>query len=226
MSKIEINHLSVDYVEKSSKYTALEDLSFNVEAGEFVSVIGSSGCGKSTLLSILEGLRKPSEGNILIDGKEIDGTGTNRGVVFQNYSLFPWMSARKNVAFTLYSSNMSRIFKVLSPPHAASKLSATTFSVVSTEYTGIFRISLLVASTLLCELTPNQARTAEHAITAIKANAIKMRFFFRTTNIQLPPHFTIMLMSKFGLICFQMTLFPEKRPIFIIKCMTVFRSLF
>ena len=99
MSKIEINHLSVDYVEKSSKYTALEDLSFKVEAGEFVSVIGSSGCGKSTLLSILEGLRKPSKGNILIDGKQIEGTGTNRGVVFQNYSLFPWMSARKNVAF-------------------------------------------------------------------------------------------------------------------------------
>lgn len=99
MSKIEIKHLSVDYVEKSSRYTALKDLSFNVEAGEFVSVIGSSGCGKSTLLSILEGLREPSEGNIYIDGKEVDGTGTDRGVVFQNYSLFPWMSARNNVAF-------------------------------------------------------------------------------------------------------------------------------
>jgi len=74
-------------------------LSFSVEAGEFVSVIGSSGCGKSTLLSILEGINHPTKGEILIDGKPVQGTGTDRGVVFQHYSLFPWMTARKNVAF-------------------------------------------------------------------------------------------------------------------------------
>ena len=74
-------------------------MSFSVEAGEFVSVIGSSGCGKSTLLSILEGINHPTKGEILIDGKPVQGTGTDRGVVFQHYSLFPWMTARKNVAF-------------------------------------------------------------------------------------------------------------------------------
>jgi len=99
MSKIEINHLSLDYFEKNNRFTALKDVTFSVEAGEFVSVIGSSGCGKSTLLSILEGIKFPSEGSILIDGEPIKGTGNDRGVVFQSYSLFPWMTARKNVEF-------------------------------------------------------------------------------------------------------------------------------
>lgn len=99
LSKIEIRNLTVDYIEKNNRFTALKDVSFSVEAGEFVSVIGSSGCGKSTLLSILEGIISPTQGSILIDGKPIHGTGPNRGVVFQHYSLFPWMTARQNVAF-------------------------------------------------------------------------------------------------------------------------------
>lgn len=58
-------------------------------------------CGKSTLLSIVEGINKPSDGSIKINGKEIDGTGKDRGVVFQHYSLFPWMTARKNIVSIL-----------------------------------------------------------------------------------------------------------------------------
>lgn len=99
MSKIEIHDLTVDYTEKNNRFTALKNVSFSVEAGEFVSIIGSSGCGKSTLLSILEGINSPTEGTILINGKPVNGTGPDRGVVFQHYSLFPWMTARKNVAF-------------------------------------------------------------------------------------------------------------------------------
>lgn len=99
MSKIEINNLTVDYTEKNSRFTALKDVTFSIEAGEFVSVIGSSGCGKSTLLSVLEGINSPTDGEILIDGEPINGTGHDRGVVFQHYSLFPWMTARKNIAF-------------------------------------------------------------------------------------------------------------------------------
>lgn len=99
MSKIELCNVTVDYTEKNRHFTALQDISFHVEAGEFVSVIGSSGCGKSTLLSVLEGIHFPTSGEVLIDGRPIKGTGTDRGVVFQHYSLFPWMTARKNVAF-------------------------------------------------------------------------------------------------------------------------------
>ena len=75
MSKIEINHLTVDYTEKKKSFTALKDVNFSIEEGEFVSVIGSSGCGKSTLLSILEGINTPTDGEILINGEAIKGTG-------------------------------------------------------------------------------------------------------------------------------------------------------
>ena len=107
MSKIEVNHLTVDYIEKKKSFTALKDVSFSIQSGEFVSVIGSSGCGKSTLLSILEGIHTPTSGEILIDGEPIKGTGIDRGVVFQHYSLFPWMTARKNVAFGIKQVNKS-----------------------------------------------------------------------------------------------------------------------
>ena len=99
MSKIEIKNVSMDYVEKNNHFTALEDVSLNIEQGEFVSILGASGCGKSTLLSILEGLRKPTKGEVYIDGKKMSGPGKDRGVVFQNYSLFPWMTARNNVIY-------------------------------------------------------------------------------------------------------------------------------
>ena len=105
MSKIEINNLTVDYTEKKKSFTALKNVSFSIEEGEFVSIIGSSGCGKSTLLSILEGINTATEGEILINGEPITGTGPDRGVVFQHYSLFPWMTARKNVAFGIKQVN-------------------------------------------------------------------------------------------------------------------------
>ncbi len=110
MSKIEINNLTVDYTEKKKSFTALKNVSFSIEEGEFVSIIGSSGCGKSTLLSILEGINTATEGEILINGEPVTGTGPDRGVVFQHYSLFPWMTARRNVAFGIkqVNKNVSR----------------------------------------------------------------------------------------------------------------------
>ncbi|MDR0671307.1 MAG: ABC transporter ATP-binding protein, partial [Oscillospiraceae bacterium] len=97
--KIEIQNLTVTYEEQGEMFAALEDVTFGVGEGEFVSVIGSSGCGKSTLLNVLEGLCRPSGGHVLIDGAPVMGPGIDRGVVFQQYSLFPWMTARQNVAF-------------------------------------------------------------------------------------------------------------------------------
>jgi NitT/TauT family transport system ATP-binding protein len=102
VNKIEVQELRVNYTDsviRNKQFTAIQDISFAVPAGQFVSIIGSSGCGKSTLLSVLGGMRPPSAGNVLIDGEAVKGTGLNRGFVFQHYSLFPWMTARKNVDF-------------------------------------------------------------------------------------------------------------------------------
>jgi NitT/TauT family transport system ATP-binding protein len=107
LHKIEVINLGVKYREGNRVFTALENISFAVEKGYFVSVIGSSGCGKSTLLSVLGGLRLPSEGSVLIDGKAVSGPGRNRGMVFQHYSLFSWMTARNNIAFGIRQAEKS-----------------------------------------------------------------------------------------------------------------------
>ena len=99
MSKIELKDITLDYTDQGNVYHALDGVTFSVEEGEFVSLIGSSGCGKSTTLSILAGLNNPQSGSFLIDGQETRGSGKDRGVVFQHYSLFPWMSVRKNIEF-------------------------------------------------------------------------------------------------------------------------------
>lgn len=101
MGKIEVSHLNVTYKQGNTAFKALNDIDFTIQAGEFVCIVGHSGCGKSTLLRVLSGLLSPDEGSVLIDGREVEGPGTDRAVVFQQYSLFPWMSARKNIIFGL-----------------------------------------------------------------------------------------------------------------------------
>jgi len=82
-------------------FTALEDISLDVRAGEFLALVGPSGCGKSTLLDLLGGLTAPTSGRILLDGRPITGPGRDRGIVFQQYALFPWRTAAENVEFGL-----------------------------------------------------------------------------------------------------------------------------
>ena len=98
---IEIRDVSVRFGRDGHATEAVNHVSLEVKPGDFVSVIGPSGCGKSTLLNIVAGFLKPSEGQALLDGRAIGGPGADRGVVFQQYSLFPWMSVRKNVEFGL-----------------------------------------------------------------------------------------------------------------------------
>jgi len=80
---------------------ALHDVSFQVRRREFITVVGASGCGKSTLVRILAGLTGHTAGEVLIDGKPVNGPGPDRGMVFQGYTLFPWLSVLKNVMFGL-----------------------------------------------------------------------------------------------------------------------------
>ena len=79
----------------------LENITLSVQMGEFVSIVGPSGCGKSTLLSLVAGLNRPTGGSVAIDGIPVSGPGRDRGVVFQHYSLFPWMTAQANIVFAL-----------------------------------------------------------------------------------------------------------------------------
>ena len=86
----------------------LEDLSFSVRAGETVALLGPSGCGKTTLLNIVAGFLKPSAGVALCNQREIAGPGPDRGVVFQSYALFDWMTVEDNIAFSLRCAGRSR----------------------------------------------------------------------------------------------------------------------
>lgn len=101
MEKIKIENMTMTYQDRHSSYVALENINLSIQKGEFVCVVGSSGCGKSTLLSVIEGLNKATSGKIYIDGKEITGPGVDRGVVFQHYSLFPWLTAKGNITFAM-----------------------------------------------------------------------------------------------------------------------------
>ncbi|MBQ7165375.1 MAG: ABC transporter ATP-binding protein [Treponema sp.] len=105
---IEINNLCLKYWSENSMYEALRNINLTVRKGEFICIIGSSGCGKSTLLSVLSGLNKPSSGSVRVNGNEIHGAGEERAVVFQSYSLFPWMSAKQNIAFAVYETAKKR----------------------------------------------------------------------------------------------------------------------
>lgn len=95
--KIKLEDVSYVYQDQ----LALSKINIGIREGEFISIIGPSGCGKSTLLSLLSGLNPPLQGEIFLNGQEIEGVGLDRGVVFQHYSLFPWMDAKKNVVFGL-----------------------------------------------------------------------------------------------------------------------------
>ncbi|MDB4989077.1 MAG: ABC-type transporter, ATP-binding protein [Myxococcaceae bacterium] len=101
-TKIEFDRVHKTFMTRSGEpFTAVDDLSLEVKTGEFMVIVGPSGCGKSTLLDLLGGLTLPSSGQVLIDGKPITGPALDRGIVFQQYALFPWRTALGNVEFGL-----------------------------------------------------------------------------------------------------------------------------
>ncbi len=94
---LQIKDVGMTFPTKRGPFVALRDISLDVERGEFVSLIGHSGCGKSTLLNLVSGLTTPTAGVLLLDDRELTGPGPDRGVVFQNHSLLPWLSCLDNV---------------------------------------------------------------------------------------------------------------------------------
>jgi NitT/TauT family transport system ATP-binding protein len=110
--KLQVRNLSKKFKSTSSdkaEYViAIENIDLTIGDGEFVSIVGPSGCGKTTLLNILAGLDKPTEGEIILNGHEIDGTGPDRIMVFQENALFPWLKVIENVEFGLKIAGLQK----------------------------------------------------------------------------------------------------------------------
>ena len=99
--KLEVKNLCKTFQSSKGPVNVLKDVSFSVHRREFVSVIGPSGCGKSTLIRMLAGLDEPTSGQVLLEGNSVRGPGPDRGMVFQGYTLFPWLTVKRNVMFGL-----------------------------------------------------------------------------------------------------------------------------
>ena len=105
---LEVDSLKKKFQDREGEIVALGNISFSVHQREFICVIGPSGCGKSTLIRIIAGLEKQTSGSILLDSKPIDSPSSDRGMVFQNYTLFPWLTIKKNIMFGLIMSKTDR----------------------------------------------------------------------------------------------------------------------
>src|SRR5689334_2335588 len=103
MTKLKIDQVSRTFPARqgNAPTRALEPTDLSVGNNDFVTILGPSGCGKSTLLRIIAGLDRPTSGRVTIDGREVTGPGADRGMVFQSYTLFPWLTVRENIAFGL-----------------------------------------------------------------------------------------------------------------------------
>ena len=118
----------------AGRFDALSDISFGVGAGEFVAIVGASGCGKSTLLRIIAGLELPSSGAVLVDQRAVTGPGCDRAMVFQDYSLYPWLTVLENIRFSLRLGSRRR------GANSAQVQNAAERSVLLMELMGLTRV--------------------------------------------------------------------------------------
>jgi len=105
---IDVNNVTVSFKTPKGIYTAVKDISLCVKKGEIISIIGHSGCGKSTLMGTISGMVKPTKGAVLANGIEVRKPGPDRGIVFQNYSLLPWLTVYKNIYAAVDSALKSK----------------------------------------------------------------------------------------------------------------------
>jgi NitT/TauT family transport system ATP-binding protein len=100
-SKLALRNISMVYTQRGQRFTALRDVSLDIQPGEFISLVGASGCGKTTLLRIVDGLVTPTHGEVLVNGRAVTKPGPDRGFVFQQDALFPWRTVLDNIIFGL-----------------------------------------------------------------------------------------------------------------------------
>ncbi len=97
MSYLQIENMEIAFNTPKGKFVAVKDINLEIEKGQIVSIIGHSGCGKSTILNAVGGMLFPTKGKVVLNGKNIKGPGPDRGIVFQNYSLLPWLTVYENI---------------------------------------------------------------------------------------------------------------------------------
>ena len=112
-AKVELKVNSKNFTSKKQTVEVLKDIHIKVQEGEFVTILGASGCGKSTLLRIVAGLETDFDGNLKIDNEETKSIGQNRGMVFQDHRLFPWMTVEENIGFGLQNKQVAEKQKIV-----------------------------------------------------------------------------------------------------------------
>ncbi|MEV4291468.1 ABC transporter ATP-binding protein [Nonomuraea bangladeshensis] len=126
--KISFRNVSKSFPLKGGDFLALDRVDLDIADREFVTVVGPSGCGKSTLMSMAAGLTEPGTGDILLDGAPVAGPGPDRGVIFQQYALFPWLSVRNNVEFGLRLMNLPPDERAKRAEHAIELVGLSDFA--------------------------------------------------------------------------------------------------
>jgi NitT/TauT family transport system ATP-binding protein len=99
--RAQFDHVSLTFDTPKGKLRVVDDVTYDINDGDFIAVIGPSGCGKTTMMSMLAGFQKPTTGKVLFDGAPVNGPGPERGVIFQEYGVFPWLTVKQNIAFGL-----------------------------------------------------------------------------------------------------------------------------
>ncbi|RTM11684.1 MAG: ABC transporter ATP-binding protein [Bradyrhizobiaceae bacterium] len=99
--RAQFDKVSLSFETPKGRLNVVEDVSYDINDGDFIAVIGPSGCGKTTMMSMLAGFQKPTTGKVLFDGRPVAGPGPERGVIFQEYGVFPWLTVKQNIAFGL-----------------------------------------------------------------------------------------------------------------------------
>lgn len=99
--RAQFDKVSLSFETPKGRLMVVEDVSYDINDGDFIAVIGPSGCGKTTMMSMLAGFQKPTTGRVLFDGRPVAGPGPERGVIFQEYGVFPWLTVKQNIAFGL-----------------------------------------------------------------------------------------------------------------------------
>ena len=149
---LEVASLYKQFPTKRGTLLALKDINMHVETGELVCAVGASGSGKSTLLRLVAGLDMPTSGSITVDGTEVTGPGSDRGMVFQKYTLYPWMTVQKNVEFGLKLQGMPAQQRKSQASEYLDVVGLTSFATaLPKELSGGMKQRVAIARALACQ---------------------------------------------------------------------------